>query len=630
MNPEPRTEISQLLDRVRGRWRTLMALRALVRGALLASLVIGAAVIASRWTDGAPIALIVLAATAFVLAAGALVWYLAPLRHVPGDARIARYIEEREPSLGDRLVTAVDVAQSAQPPALAPLMIADAARRSSAIDVDAIVSRESLRRAGFQAAAAALVLGAVLFVSRGPARQAVDAASLTLFPDRIGLNVTPGSVRIKAGTPLAIQAHLVGNRAPIIAQVQIANGDGWRASEMTSEAPGAFRLVLPSVHTPFKYRIVAGAVTSPTYDVEVAIPPRVTRIDVHYIYPAGLRLPPRTETDGGDIYAPAGTDVRVQVFTDRPAANGEMTLGDGKPIALSAQAPNELSASLTVRDDNSYRIALVDRDGIGNAGDTEYFIRALEDRPPDVRLLKPATDRQVTRLEEVDIEAQAEDDYGVDRLDLVYSVKGGAEKVVPLPIARASTLVNGRHTLFLEDLDVQPGDFVSYYVRARDLTRGTRPNEARSDIFFLEVKPYEQEFALAQSQGNMPGGNQSGIDDLVAAQKEVVVSTWKLDRRARAAKGAKSEQDIKAVSRAEAELKTRVEQISSAFREGTMRDPKKRSQPQPQRGRDGEPPTPPTPPELKAGETLPEEDQMTAAAMAMARAVTSLDGLKTD
>ncbi len=92
--------------------------------------------------------------------------------------------------------------------------------------------------------------------------------------------------------------------------------------------------------------------------------------------------------------------------------------------------------------------------------------------------------------------------------------------------------MNGRHTLFLEDLDVQPGDFVSYYVRARDITRGTRPNEARSDIFFLEVKPYEQEFALAQSQGSMPGGGRGSIDDLVNAQKEVVVATWKLDRRA--------------------------------------------------------------------------------------------------
>src|SRR5436190_12345805 len=203
-----------------------------------------------------------------------------------------------------------------------------------------------------------------------------------------------------------------------------------------------------------------------------------------------------------------------------------MTLGDGKPIALAADKPNELSASLKVTDDNSYRVALADRDGMASPGDTEYFIRTLEDRAPDVRVLKPASDRSVTRLEEVDIEAQAEDDYGVDRLDLVYAVKGGAEKVVPLNIPRASVNVTGRHTLSLEELDVQPGDFVSYYVRARDLTRGTRPNEARSDIFFLEVKPYEQEFALAQSQGNMPGGgSQSGIDELVAAQKEIVVAT---------------------------------------------------------------------------------------------------------
>src|SRR5207245_89781 len=122
-----------------------------------------------------------------------------------------------------------------------------------------------------------------------------------------------------------------------------------------------------------------------------------------------------------------------------------------------------------------------------------------------------------------------EDGYGIDRLDLVYSVRGTAEKSVPLTIARGSQTATGRHTLFLEDLNVQPGDFISYYVRARDLTRGTRPNEARSDIFFLEVKPYEQEFTLAQSAGGLPGGGQSGIDDLVNAQKQIVVSTWKLE-----------------------------------------------------------------------------------------------------
>src|SRR3954471_11813703 len=147
-------EIRQLLNRVRARWRTLVALQAIVRGALIAAAILGTALIASRWIGGAPVALMALAAAAAALAAGALVWCLIPLRRVPEDKQVARYVEERAPSLGDSLATAVDVAQAERRPALAEMMIADAARRASAIDIDTIVSAESLRRAGFQAGAA--------------------------------------------------------------------------------------------------------------------------------------------------------------------------------------------------------------------------------------------------------------------------------------------------------------------------------------------------------------------------------------------------------------------------------------------------------------------------------------------
>ena len=166
-----------------------------------------------------------------------------------------------------------------------------------------------------------------------------------------------------------------------------------------------------------------------------------------------------------------------------------MTLGDGQSIALAAESPTTLTTSLTLVDDNSYRVALADRDGMSNRGDTEYFIRMLDDRPPDVHILKPAADRSVTRLEEVDIEAQADDDYGIERHGSRVCGPRAAEKVVPLCRSRArATSATGRHTLYLEDLNVQPGDFVSYYVRARDVTRGKRSNETKSDIFFLEVQ----------------------------------------------------------------------------------------------------------------------------------------------
>jgi hypothetical protein len=613
--------IRELVDLVRRRWRTLQTYRAIVRAALAMSAVLGIALSLALWTQGAPRGLAAVGVGAFLIAAAIVVRAVSPLRKVPGDRQVARFIEERVPSLDDRLISAVAVT-TAQPahPVLAELVVADAAKRVSEIDGDSIVPPEMLRRSGFQAAASVLVLVAILVAGRGTARQALDAVWFTLFPERLTLEVTPGHARVKAGTPFAIRARLVGNRAPVIAQVQIADGDRWRGAEMKTEQPGAFHLALEPVTASFKYRVVAGAVTSAVYDVGVARPPQVRRIDVDYAYPEGLKLKPRTEQDAGDIYAPAGTAVRVHIFTDRPAAAGRMKLGDGNSIALTGDAPTALTAALKVVDDNSYRVALADSDGLSSDGETEYFIRVLDDRPPDVRVLKPAADRSVTRLEEVDIEAQAEDDYGVDRLDLVYAVRGGAEKAVSLNIPRQNTIVTGRHTFFLEELDVKPGDFISYYVRARDLTRGTRPNEARSDIFFLEVKPFEQEFALAQSASMAGAGASGNIDDLVAAQKEIVVATWKIDRRTRSTKGAKSTEDIRAVARAESELKTRVEQTSSSFRESTMRDPRRRPG---QRGRGGEPPPP------RAGETLPEEDHMTAAAEAMGRAVASLDALKT-
>jgi hypothetical protein len=619
-------QIRDLIDRVRRRWRTLRALHATARSAAAAAAVVAIALMLSRWTIGAPAALAGIAVVAALMVVGAFARAFWPLRRMPADVQVARFIEERVPALEDRLVSAVDVASGASStsPAIAAPMLTDAARRAREVEVDTVFPSGTLRRASVQAVAAVIAFGAALFVARDTARQALDASALTMFPARVALDVTPGNARLKAGTSLAIHARLVGNRAPVIAQLQIADGDRWRVAEMkTGAAAGAFSLAMDSVSASFKYRVVAGAVTSPTYEITVGHPPRVARIDVDYTYPAALGLPPRTETDGGDIYAPAGTDVRVHVITDRPAASGHMTLGDGASMAMAAAKPTELTATLKIVDDNSYRVALADAEGLSNAGDTEYFIRMLEDRPPEVRILRPAADRSVTRLEEVDVEAQAEDDYGIDRLDLVYGVRGASEKVIPLAIARRSSTVSGHHTLFLEDLNVQPGDFVSYYVRARDLTRGTRANEARSDIFFLEVKPYEQEFALAQSQGGMAGAGRNSLDDLVTAQKEIVVATWKLDRRTQSAKGAKSEQDIRSVSRAEAELKTRVEETSSTFRESTMRDPRRR---QPRPGQRGGPPEPEP---LRAGESLPEEDDMAVAAAAMAKAVASLDALKT-
>src|SRR4051812_14740509 len=528
--------IGALLGAVRARWRRLTLLHGAVRAALAATLALGLLFVLTRWTNGAPGLLAVLGLGALAAIVAGVAWGFRSTHQAPSDRQIARFIEEQVPSLDDRLVTAVDAAHpdAADRPALADSMIADAARASASIDAAEIVPRERLRYWASAAAAAALLFAVVTFFGRGMVRQSFDAVSLSLFPSHVRLDVTPGNARIEAGRPLRIEARLRGNRAPVAAQLLRAplDSDDWRTLEMPATA-GGYALAIDSLSTSFRYMVSAGSLKSPVFEVTVLRAPRVARIDVEYTYPKGLGLAPRLEEDGGDIYAPAGTDVRVRVHTDHTAASGRMVLAGGSEIQLTSDPSGVLSGALQVSGDGSYRVALADADGLTSRGDTEYFIRTLEDRPPEVHVVRPASDRRVTRLEEVDIEAEAQDDFGIEELDLVYALRGGPEKVIPLRIPKGQTTVTSGHTLFIEELNVQPGDFVSYYVRARDLARGKRASETRSDIFFLEVKPFEQEFALAQSQVSAGGGGSNRqIDDLVAAQKEIIVATWKLDRRA--------------------------------------------------------------------------------------------------
>jgi hypothetical protein len=159
----------------------------------------------------------------------------------------------------------------------------------------------------------------------------------------------------------------------------------------------------------------------------------------------------------------------------------------------------------------------------------------------------------------------------------------------------------------MEDLNVQPGDFVTYYARARDVNRGRRSTEARSDIFFLEVKPFEEEFVAAQSQSGQGAGMQGGgLEGLAEAQKQIIVATWNLDARGRRARGASSAQDIKAVSTAQSQLRDRAEQVSAqALR---LSDPRRRR---------------------RTESPAPGDDPVGKAVEAMGRAVVELDKLST-
>ena len=545
-------------------------------GALIAALALATTRIAVALVAPTGAAFVLLVALGAVVAAVALAVALRATNGSSTDAQLARLVEERFGGLDDVVVSAVDYAgRAGHVPSMADRLASAALRAVSPDGADRVVRPDDLSYAGRTAlgAGAALVVAVAFFM--GPAADALRVAAAYVVPSRFQISVEPGDVRVRAGGAVTVVVRVLGGAAPLTPAFLAGDGADAVPVAMSAREGGAFAITVPDVSATFTYRVRAGGLRSADYTVTVVHPPTVERIDLDYAYPPALKLEPRREEDGGDIYAPEGTTVRLTVTADRPVKASAIVLADGTRVPLGVDG-RLASGGLTVRADGSYRVALVEDDGVETADDTEYFIRTLLDRPPDVRVVRPAGDRQVTPLEEVLIEARADDDFGVRSFDLVLQKPGDAEVIVPFPGPRDGLTVNGRHLLFLEDLEVAPGDFVTYYVRARDVGRGKPSSESRSDIYFLEVKAFNDEFVAAQSQAMSAGAQAQGVQDLAAAQKEIVVATWKIDSRGRRASRAGSAQDIRTLAAAQRALEQRAAKEAGTQLQATGGGPPRR------------------------------------------------------
>jgi hypothetical protein len=563
-------QLRSFLAAVRRRWFAQEALTVAAHAsALAAGAGLGALLLFWILAPEGP-ALVLLAAIAIAVAVGSAATIIWRMQRRPDDRHVARFVEERAATLpegvrlDDAIVTAVDP-RAALDPAFGPLLSAAAIERLQPIGPERIVPAAGLRRAGLQAGAGVLLLGVTLALAASPLRGAAEAAWLRFFPDVIQVDVTPGDARVVAGQPVRIRAIVrTGGRmlTRLVPSLRVVAGNAERTVAMAPNGDG-FAFSFESVDRTFKYKVLAGPASSGEFTVTALFAPRVERIDLHYEYPSFTGLPPRKENDGGDIYAPAGTRVRVRIHTDKPVVSGEISLEGGAALPLEPTGDRVLDAELVLRRDDAYRVQLADADGLRARDGTAYFIRLMEDRPPDVRIMRPAGDQRITPLEEVTIEARAEDDYGISSFELVYSVPGGQARVVPFGRTTGTeTSKLGAHLLAAEELRVKPGDVITYYARARDVGRGKRPTETRSDMYFLEVRPFGEEFVAAQSQAG-GGAGSAQIESLIAAQKEIINATWNVERRTGAGRSAR---DVEDIAQAQAELKARVEQMTSRRR----------------------------------------------------------------
>lgn len=570
------TERSILQDALRSvlrRWRVMLVVRGVSVIAIAAVMLFLIGVTAVHFLDPGGLARILF----LVAAAGILGWLvfrflLAPLRQTPTDLQIARYIEERHPALNDALVSAVEYgdAQLRRPQKdLMDQVLAYVAGYAEQIEYRKIVDRRRHARLQAGAAGAVLVLAAMIMLDPGYfGRSALRLVSWTQLEPALpgGIRVEPGDTRVRRGDSLTVTAILGTGLAPDPSLLVRYGQDGeWSTQELyATDGERTFAAEIHGIVENARYYVAVAETRSGEFRISAIDPPYVERIDARYDFPAYMELVSKTEEDRGDITAPVGTRVALRITASKPVVSGAMRFGDGRSVELEV-AGEDLEGSFVVREDLAYTVRLEDSDGFANDDPVEYYVRALQDRAPRVAILEPERDTQVSPVDEVMIRAEAEDDFGLATFSLNYAVNGGDEVVVDLGALQresSGTVWEGEHVVYLENLGVQPGDFVAYYAEAGD--RRSEAGTSATDIYFIEIKPFDATYR--QGEGGGGGGGGGAGDDVMQTrqlsrkQKEIISATWRVKRTLAAEPGIQVEEDLEAIASVQDELRGQAEE----------------------------------------------------------------------
>lgn len=503
-------------------------------------------------------------------------YLIQPLRASLTLRDVALNVERNHPDLEDSLVSAVQFGnREATDPIESHMLqrlLEDTTERVKGIDFKATIDHSRTRK---QVGIAALVVAVCCVLALIFPTEIHTSLLRVLVPwektDPVlttKLTVEPGNARILRGKSLPIHVTVTGKSADkvvltyedaYIQETATPDGEGKSTQQQINmlqnpDDKRGFAYEIFNIEADIEYYVVANEATSERYTVEVFEMPKVTEISVAYTYPDYTGLKPVVQTGTGDIQAVVGTQAELKLTTNKAIQTAtfslrrdvkdrsftERLIGTPEPVTteMVISDGNTLTTTVDVVEDGIYTVQLLCIDGFNNEIPIEYAIKAMPDEVPEVVIKEPGRDIKTTKLGEVEVIAEAMDDYGISALKLMYRVGSNelqelameATTPEPAPVdTRQRRVADGSYTFYLEEFDVEPGDVISYFARAVDNNTHTGPGEANSDIYFIEIRPFNENFREGEAQEGEQQQQQESNPalEIVATQKQIIRETAK-------------------------------------------------------------------------------------------------------
>ncbi|MBN2590942.1 MAG: hypothetical protein JXA96_13840 [Sedimentisphaerales bacterium] len=369
-------------------------------------------------------------------------------------------------------------------------------------------------------------------------------------PKGYEITVTPGDTTVELGTSVVILARFDG-KLPSDAKLFIgSNKEDLQEEPFTKNLEDPiFGAIIPQINSDTVYHIEYDNNLTQDFTIGTFQHPSLERADANIVYPAYTKLPNKEIKDTRRFNVVENSTVTLSFKLNKPVDTAQLISKDGSVLNLSVDTenPTMLTTLIQPQENLRYELKLVDSDGRANKAPPRFVIDVHKNMPPELKLKFPKGDVEASPLEELALEGEVSDDYGVTSRGFAYIMAGSQSKDVtvgnePVPANKKEPV---QYVLAMEDLKVQPDQLLSYYMWAEDIGPDGNPRKTVSDLYFAEVRDFEQIFRENQSfmdqnqqQQQQEQQQQEGQQDdqqrreqLVQLQKQIISATWNIKRQ---------------------------------------------------------------------------------------------------
>ncbi|NOZ22459.1 MAG: hypothetical protein GXP25_15365 [Planctomycetes bacterium] len=444
---------------------------------------------------------------------------------------LAMMIEQRHADLDSVLINAVEFADALAAGGAGmsvPLMkheVARAEERVAAVQPVECVPRKKLVRE--RRLMCGVVLVALIALICAPS---VYRAIVPRYVDPFGdhppfsfteFDVNPKGARVFYGEGVTIRATIKG---PVPQELGLCTRgpDGVETrTALLRSGEREYVQKIESLRADLDYCIRGYRCRSKWYRVQVVLHPRFERVLATYEYPPYTHLERRTETVGKTgVEGVRGTKVTLEVISNRPLASGAIALGpadaygtEPRPMKADPQEDRKVRGGFAIAKTGTFSLSLTDVEGIKNREEFKRPVRLLADRAPTIAFVEPAGDAMAAPDGTIAVEARAEDDYGLSRVEVHRKINQGDWQSESVAIKeRSCRAMTHTESFDLKKLGAKPGDVIEYYATAYDTFPGG-PHSAHTKVHKIEVFSLEEYQKLVRRQKT--------IEDLLRKYEEI-------------------------------------------------------------------------------------------------------------